>query len=352
MRVLSVPRQSVVFCLAISVVLALSGSGLSAASGGGAGGPGELVVGTATLVSRSESLPYSYAYFVPASAQGAIGIPIVAVAIPGWREASYAGAELYALDEVNTLARVAQTSSSGAFSASFVALSVAVPMPEGDVAYPGDPGSGSVGYARMLEASNFLGTEVDSFYYRPDLKFIAALEDLQRRLSASGITAAKRILLMGFSAGGGWASRFPVLHPDLVAASVVVASYVLTMPIEECAGSPQPYPLGIYDLDRLGVGQFDLDSYRGIAFLIVAGTREPPSIHKGDLLPASAATYDQVCAYIDAYGASPAQQAASFAGQLHSMGMRCDLLVGRWGHEFPWAARAQALAFLLSIPVG
>ena len=102
---------------------------------------------------------------------------------------------------------------------------------------------------------------------RLDLQLIAMIDDSKRILSKTGIILDKKILMSGFSASGDFVDRFTLLHPEIVKAAVIGGSDNI-IPYENLNGENLPYPIGIYDYEKITGKKFDpnlvADVYRYI----------------------------------------------------------------------------------------
>lgn len=97
-----------------------------------------------------------------------------------------------------------------------------------------------------------LRSSTPDFYYRPDLKVNNILTAFKNNLTNAGYTICEKTLVAGFSAGGMWANRYTLLHPERVkAAAMGQAGGWLAMPIEEYNGTTLNWPIGIKDQESL-----------------------------------------------------------------------------------------------------
>jgi predicted esterase len=90
------------------------------------------------------------------------------------------------------------------------------------------------------------------FYYRPDLKVNNIIDELIGNLTDAGYSPCNKILVAGFSAGGMWANRYTLLHPERVlAAAIGQAGGWLAMPLIEYNNTKLNWPMGINNLYNL-----------------------------------------------------------------------------------------------------
>jgi len=97
-----------------------------------------------------------------------------------------------------------------------------------------------------------LKSSTPDFYYRPDLKVNKIIENFRSRLEDAGYSIYDKIFVCGFSAGGMWANRYSVLHPDKVkAVAIGQAGGWLTIPNNSYDGRLFNWPLGINNFPLL-----------------------------------------------------------------------------------------------------
>jgi len=127
--------------------------------------------------------------------------------------------------------------------------------------------------------------EIDPFFQRPDLEVIKMIEQLKSELAAGGIVVRDKVFIEGFSAGGMFAQRFALLHPELVnAIAGGQCGGALTLPITEYNGYSMDWPLGIADYEDLTGTTFKLDDYKKIEQMIYIGTLDNTNstVHYGN----------------------------------------------------------------------
>jgi pimeloyl-ACP methyl ester carboxylesterase len=113
----------------------------------------------------------------------------------------------------------------------------------------------------------------DARLARVDLQLIAILDDARQRLATADHPVQPRVLILGHSAAGMFASRFTVLHPDRVLAAAVSSpggGWPLA-PVASAQGEALPYPVGIADVAALTGAPVDLDALRRVRLLFVLG---------------------------------------------------------------------------------
>lgn len=116
-------------------------------------------------------------------------------------------------------------------------------------------------------------TKVDPFFQRPDLEVVKMVEILKQNLEKGRIVVKDKIFIEGFSAGGMFAQRFALLHPELVKAIAVGQSGgALTLPVEEYKNRKMDWPLGIYGFEQLTGNPFNMDAYKNVSQFIYIGS--------------------------------------------------------------------------------
>lgn len=128
-------------------------------------------------------------------------------------------------------------------------------------------------------------TNVDIFFQRPDLEVVKMIEVMKEALINSEVEVKEKIFIEGFSAGGMFAQRFALLHPEMVQAIAVgQCGGALTLPVEEYNGVSMDWPLGIRDFSDLTGSPFNLEAYRQIAQYIYIGGKDNSNstVHYGN----------------------------------------------------------------------
>ena len=306
----------------------------------------DLVVGRLTLVDASEAVPYAYWYYVPESAldgrvaglvwhatPGGIDpddpvfwarfdLPQFLACQPGWSEPSINLPEEHGL----------------------VLFSVAVPRPEAAfyAARPGIP----LGYPDALSSlgnQDALGTK----YEDPDLRALASIVDLERRLTAGGIRFDERLFLTGVYHGAEWCHRFALLHPERVRAVAPVAGSVYTMPSTELDDGPLPWPLGLARLESLGRESVDWPTYLGIPYYVTTSIHE--ILWYNRMTPEEQGVEDHhLDRYVERFGSIPPEREASFAEELLAVGLDVQLTWSEGGHGWIDPVRIRVFEFFAS----
>jgi hypothetical protein len=303
----------------------------------------DLVVGRLTLVAVSERVPYAYWYYVPESVLDGRVAGLVWHATPGGNSpddsvfwAKFDLPQFLACCQGRTKPPISLPEAHG-----LVLFSVAVPKP--DPAFyecrPGVP----LGYPDALSSLGTLG-EFDEIYHNPDLKALASIGDLKRRLTGAGILFDPRLFLTGVYNGAEWAHRFALLHPDDVRAVAPVCGNVFAMPLEGLEDGPLPWPLGLAGFDALGRGALDWGSYLNTPYYVTASWRE--NLWYNEMSPEEqGAGTDDLGRYVSRFGAIPPERAASFVEELLAVGVDCRLTWSEGGHGWVDPVRIRVFEF-------
>jgi len=121
------------------------------------------------------------------------------------------------------------------------------------------PGSNHL-YPVAFDLDCFLGS-TDPFYQRPDLKINLMIDQLISDLQSSGYNVHEKVLIMGFSAGGMFAQRYTLLHPERVQA--IAAGHcggTIVLPESQYGGAggiPMDWAVGVNNFSSLVGYDFD-----------------------------------------------------------------------------------------------
>jgi pimeloyl-ACP methyl ester carboxylesterase len=97
---------------------------------------------------------------------------------------------------------------------------------------------------------------------RLDLQYLAVMKDAMEQIEANGKAVDDKVFLFGFSASSDFASRFSLIHPEIVKGIVINAAP--TMPFSSYNGVDLKFPLGISDLKELTGSAFNEEAYKKI----------------------------------------------------------------------------------------
>ena len=125
-------------------------------------------------------------------------------------------------------------------------------------------------HALTSRAMSVSGSSAFRLVERIDLQLIACFKDIKNRFLGGGIRLYDKLIVKGFSAGGVFAHRFTLLHPQQVLAAVGGGNmHAFTLPLRTYQGETLLWPNGMGNTDRYG--RFDFDSYREVRQLFYMG---------------------------------------------------------------------------------
>ena len=110
---------------------------------------------------------------------------------------------------------------------------------------------------------------------RFDLQLIGMIDDARDRLRAEGLSFGERIVIYGFSAGGMFANRFTMLHPDRVRAAAFGSPGGWAMaPVPSWKGKALRYPIGTADFEAVAGKKLDLASLKKVPVFLFMGAED------------------------------------------------------------------------------
>jgi hypothetical protein len=110
---------------------------------------------------------------------------------------------------------------------------------------------------------------------RVDQQLIAVIDAAREKLAAKCQPVQSRVLIAGFSAGGAFANRFTVLHPERVLAAAVGSPGgwpIAPVAADQC--ETLRCPVGIADVKDLTGQAVDLEPLRRVRFLFFLGNAD------------------------------------------------------------------------------
>lgn len=117
-----------------------------------------------------------------------------------------------------------------------------------------------------------------------DVQLCNMIKNAQETLAAYGYTLKDKVIMVGQAGCGLFASRFTMLHPDMVSASVCIGTAgVLPLPMDEYNGKKLNYPIGTGQLDLLDK-EVDVDEYLKVPQLCIYGTNQDLEVFYEDEL--------------------------------------------------------------------
>ena len=115
----------------------------------------------------------------------------------------------------------------------------------------------------------------ESLYKRIDLQLIAMIDDLKNRLSEKyRIEVEDKVLLYGFSASANFADRFSIIHPSIVEAVAIGGNNEYLLPVQSWNNENLPFPLGLYDFEKLFKKIFEEEEFRNVKRYIFRGEND------------------------------------------------------------------------------
>lgn len=126
-------------------------------------------------------------------------------------------------------------------------------------------------YTHALDRATIL-TNIEGLK-RLDLQLIAMIEDSKEILLKRGIKLDEKILMSGFSASGDFTDRFTFLHPEIVKAAVIGGSANI-IPYNDLNDENLPYPIGIYDYEKITGKKFDINLVSDVHRYIYKGSED------------------------------------------------------------------------------
>ncbi len=108
---------------------------------------------------------------------------------------------------------------------------------------------------------------------RVDLQLIAMFQDIKNRFAGAGINLYDKFIVKGFSAGGRFAARFTLLHPQYVLAAVGGGNmHSFTLPLRTYQNETLLWPNGIGNADF--TEDFDYECYKRVRQLFYMGDQD------------------------------------------------------------------------------
>ena len=108
---------------------------------------------------------------------------------------------------------------------------------------------------------------------RMDRQVLAMVDDARARLAGEhGVQLHEKAIFVGFSAGGHFASRMAILHPDRVLAAWCggTGGHPI-LPLAELQGQRLTYPVGVADLEEVAGKPFDRAALTNVSLFFAQG---------------------------------------------------------------------------------
>ena len=104
-----------------------------------------------------------------------------------------------------------------------------------------------------------------------DLQLIAMIDDARERLASLNVKVDEKIFIVGYSASAMFTSRFSILHPERIQASVFGGHGWAIVPIDKWEKITLPYPYGTSDIEELTGKPFNLEEFKKVAIFAFMG---------------------------------------------------------------------------------
>jgi len=180
-------------------------------------------------------------------------------------------------------------------------------------AIPRDP----MYYVVAFQRECFLDT-TDPFYQRPDEKVNLMIDEFITTLRQDGYDVQQKVFVEGFSAGGMWANRYSLLHPERVRAFAAgQAGGALTLPETSHNATTMDWPVGVNDFVSLAGSDFDQNAYKELPQFIYIGDQDSNTTLWG---PGELWTQSQIDFIKTTFGDTPPEILENQCSYLNNLG--------------------------------
>jgi pimeloyl-ACP methyl ester carboxylesterase len=191
-------------------------------------------------------------------------------------------------------------------------------------------------YTMAFDRYSFLST-TPNFYKRPDLKINLMINELKESLRSEGYKINEKIFVEGFSAGGMFAQRYCLLHPEKVQAiSAGQCGGSLTLPVSSYHGIVTDWAVGVNDFYLLSGNNFPLKTFKSVPQYFYIGDKDYNNSHVQT--PGNFWTQDQIDFLHKEFGATDPVRILNMA--VYMKNICCNVtfkLYPNIGHEVsPW----------------
>ena len=179
----------------------------------------------------------------------------------------------------------------------------------------------------------------DPMYRRPDLKINLMIDNLIDELKNDGYVVNERVFFEGFSAGGMFAQRYALIHPERVQAIAAgQCGGSLTLPIRKYDQTSLTWAIGISDFTTLLRANFNNFIYRQIPQFIYIGENDINNSHFQWPNPDGFWSQDQIDFINSIFGDTDPIRLESMANFMDSIGCNITFkMYANTGHEImPW----------------
>jgi pimeloyl-ACP methyl ester carboxylesterase len=185
------------------------------------------------------------------------------------------------------------------------------------------------------------------FYKRPDIEFVKVIDEFMSILCRNGYRAYDRVFMTGFSAGGVQSQRFPILHPDKIAATAIGGAPGFLYPVDTWNDTPLNYHVGINDIGQISGNTYSPADFMKIPhFVFVGGNDTNDALYHPDMYDDNQS--DIITTY---FGTNLQERAQMFSDYLSSIGMPSTVKIYPGiGHVYTQEMLTDTFTFFDSVP--
>ncbi|MCX5838590.1 MAG: hypothetical protein NTW71_08755 [Deltaproteobacteria bacterium] len=185
-----------------------------------------------------------------------------------------------------------------------------------------------------------------AFYKRPDLEFVKVINDFMSFISQNGYNVYNRVFMTGFSAGGVQSQRFPILHPDKVAATAIGGAPGFLYPTAIWDNIPLNYHVGINDINLIPGNTYTRDELLKIHhFVFVGGDDTNSALDHPDMYDTAQSTIIKTY-----FGTTLQAMAQKFSDYMVTRGQCTLKIYPGIGHVYTDKMRIDTFTFFDSVP--
>jgi predicted esterase len=184
---------------------------------------------------------------------------------------------------------------------------------------------------------------------RMDRQVLAMVDHARRRLQEErNIEAHAKAIFAGFSAGGHFATRMAILHPQRVLAvwSGGTGGHPI-LPVGELEGQRLTYPVGVADLEQVAGEAFDAEAFAKVPMLIIQGDADTNASIPRDDRPSDSYSSEQARLVLSLLGESAVERLKKVEQVYEQAGSRAEFRVYPGaGHEMTPEVVRDMLGFI------
>lgn len=164
---------------------------------------------------------------------------------------------------------------------------------------------------------------------RVDRQVLAMADDARRRVSAErDVKTRDRFVLVGFSAGGHFATRMAVLHPRRVLAVWAGGTGAHPIvPLTEYQGRRLPYPVGVADLADVAGEPFDAGAFAAVPLFVAQGEADANSSLPAGPGPSDSYSPEHARLAFELFGTTAAERLGRVKAAYAAAGARAEFRV-------------------------